>query len=435
MRFFPILFFLLAAPFLLSCGEEDAQAQGNANKETYRTAQPETGSVSPDPTSSSSSLASSTSSPASVGNGNAAAPFADTALPGETDPGDNGTDAPKTGGRRLSPIAYHKGTNHAHVHRRGHGYGSAASARQHDWLRSIGANAISITPFGFQRGAKSDHIVGFGPDETPGGGDGSMTLADMAAEVDSAHRRGLRVMLKPHIWSSDFWNGSEWHGTIDQKTPEEHRRWWACYRRLILYYAEFAERSGVDYLCVGTELARMTWRYPDEWRGLIDDVRKVFSGDITYAAHWDREWREIGFWDRLDFIGIGAYFPLNAPDSATVEQLATAWTPYRRAIDSVADRFGRPFLFVEFGYRPVAGTWREPWRYDGGTADAEAQRRGFEAMFRAFENDRRFRGVYVWKTFTDDTAARSTGEQTGFVFKGLPGESVLRQWWNIAGKR
>lgn len=331
--------------------------------------------------------------------------------------------------RRLAPLTRHNGVNHAHVHSRGIGYGSDASERQHRWIASIGGNAIAITPFGFQRGARSDELVGFGPDDVPGTRDRSMNRDDMAAEIAAAHRNGLRVMVKPHIWSNDFWNGGEWHGTIEQNTPEEHRRWWASYRTMILYYARFAEENKADYFCVGTELVKMTTTYPGEWRGLIADVRNVFKGGITYAAHWDREWRAISFWDALDYIGIASYFPLNAPDSASVEQLVQLWQPYRTAIDSVARSFDRNVLFLEFGYRPVAGTWREPWLYEGGTPDPEAQRKGFEAMFRAFRNDPWFRGIYVWKSFTDDAAARRSGEQTGFVFKGLPGERVLKSWW------
>ncbi|MEZ4783141.1 MAG: glycoside hydrolase TIM-barrel-like domain-containing protein [Candidatus Kapaibacterium sp.] len=331
--------------------------------------------------------------------------------------------------KRLPPLTYHRGVNHAHVHRRGNGYGSEASAREHDWLRSIGGNAIAITPFGFQQGAKSAELVGFGPDDIPGTRDRSMKLEDMAAEVDSAHKRGLRVMLKPHIWSNDFWNGSEWHGSVDQKSAADHKTWWASYRKMILYYAEFAESAGIDSYCLGTELLQMTTKYPNEWRTLIADVRNVYKGQLTYAAHWDREWREITFWDALDYIGIGAYFPLKVSDSASINTLVEEWQPYRKKIDSIAQKFNRPVLFLEIGYRAVAGTWREPWLYTGGAESPDAQGKAFEALLQAFQNDKWFKGMYVWKTFTDPNAARREGEQTDFQFKGLSGEVVLKKWW------
>ena len=273
------------------------------------------------------------------------------------------------------------------------------------------------------------NLLGFGPDDVPGTRDRSMTLDDMAAEVDSAHKRGLRVMLKPHIWSHDFWSGAEWHGSVDQTTAADHKTWWASYRKLILYYAEFAEQAGIDYYCIGTELLQMTTKYPNEWRSLIAEVRLLYTGKLTYAAHWDREWRAIEFWDALDFIGIGAYFPLDVPDSATVDQLVEAWRPHRKKIDSIAQKFNRSILFLETGYRPVAGTWREPWLYTGGTKDKEAQGKAFEALFRVFNNDSWFKGIYVWKTFTDPNVAHREGEQMGFQFKGLPGERVLKKWW------
>lgn len=424
---------ILIIPFLNACEEEQAHAEAtpSATASDVESAEPETRSPS--------SLAdvreqnsvpveeeSSTSVKQSVANGSDDAPLAGTAI---DTAGKTSGEAPSATPRRLPPITYHKGSNHAHVHRRGSGYGSPASQRQHKWLRSIGANSIAITPFGFQRGATSNELVGFGPDDEPGTRDRSMRLEDMAAEVQSAHEHGLRVMLKPHIWSHDFWDGQEWHGTIRQDSPDDHRRWWQSYRKMILYYAEFAEQNGVEYFCIGTELAQITTRYPDEWRELIADVRRVFGGELTYAAHWDREWREIAFWDRLDFIGLGAYFPLKLPDTATTTQLVQAWQPYRASIDSTAKRFNRPVIFLECGYRPVAGTWREPWLYEGGKQDPEAQGRAFDALFRAFEHDSWFHGLYVWKSFTDDAVAFRSGEQTGFLYKGLPGEEILRRWW------
>ena len=430
-----VLLCILFIPFLNSCEENHAEAKEIAPPATSSNTDTATGSEEASP-SSLADVREQNSVP--VGketepSGEQSAPTnsQETSTPRETTDtvAANLIDKPSTTPRRLSPITYHKGSNHAHVHRRGSGYGSPASQRQHKWLHSIGANSIAITPFGFQRGATSSELVGFGPDDEPGTRDRSMRLDDMAAEVQSAHKHGLRVMLKPHIWSHDFWDGKEWHGTIRQNSADDHRRWWNSYRKMILYYAEFAEQNGIDYFCVGTELVQMTTRYPEEWRELIADVRAIFSGELTYAAHWDREWREITFWEALDYIGLGAYFPLRLPDTATTDQLVQAWQPYRTAIDSTAKRFNRPVLFLECGYRPVAGTWREPWLYEGGEKSPEAQGRAFEALFRAFEHDSWFRGLYVWKSFTDDAVAGQSGEQTGFLYKGLPGEKILKRWW------
>lgn len=337
---------------------------------------------------------------------------------------------------------FHRGVNHAHVHKRGLGYGSETSATELDSLKRIGVNAIAITPFGYQEGAMSDRIVGFPDDPTDTsrmarrrrGGDPSMTEDDLVAEIASAHRLGMKVTLKPHLWSHDFWGGGAWHGTVNQTTPERHARWWSSYRAFALHYAAVAERAGADLYCIGTELVEMTTRYPDEWRALIADIRKVYHGPLSYAAHWDRELDSISFWDALDYIGITAYFPLDASDSAGVDELVTAWQPAHARIEKIAERFDRPVLFLEAGYRPVAGTHREPWLYDGGSPDPDAQARAYEALFRTFSGDEWWRGVYIWKTFTDPDRAGRHGEDMGFSFRRLPGEGVVRRWF-LAGRR
>ena len=329
--------------------------------------------------------------------------------------------------RLPRPLAYHRGVNLANLHRGNNGYGSSASARRHRRLRSIGVNAIAITPFGFQQGARSDHLVGF----TGEGDDESRRryrVETLRREVDSAHASGLQVMLKPHIWSHDFYDG-EWHGTVRQETPEEHRRWWESYRRFTLHYAAFAQKHGVERFCIGTELVEMTTRYPEEWRELIGEVREVYGGELTYAAHWDREWREIAFWSDLDYIGIASYFPLKLPDDASVRQLVAAWEPIRDEIEGVSRKTGRPVLFLEAGYRPIAGPWREPWLYSGGTRDPEGQAQAFRGLFAAFEGADWFRGLYIWKVFTD-SSGWGENEEEGFRFIGLPAERVIDSFYS-----
>ncbi|MEM6723389.1 MAG: hypothetical protein AAF598_05080, partial [Bacteroidota bacterium] len=45
------------------------------------------------------------------------------------------------------------------------------------------------------------------------------------------------------------------------------------------------------------------------WRTIIRSARQHYTGELTLAANFDN-YREISFWDELDFIGINAYFPL-----------------------------------------------------------------------------------------------------------------------------
>ncbi len=325
------------------------------------------------------------------------------------------------------PIEF-RGVNYAHIHRRGLGYGSAASVQELDSLKAIGVNWTAITPFGFQQSASADQIVGFAESE-PKELDPSMETDDLKAEIEFAHQRGIHVALKPHIWSHDFWNGGQWHGTVQQPTPQAHARWWNSYRAMTLHYANLAEGSRADLFCIGTELVKMTTTYPEEWRTLIADVRKVYHGPLTYAAHWEREFDSIPFWDALEYIGITAYFPLNVPDTATVGQLAEAWGPHLERIGRLAKATNRPVLFMEIGYRPATGIFREPWRYDGGTLDYGAQQRAYEAMFRAATARPWFKGLFLWKAFTAPDRAARHGEDIGFTFRRTPAEAVVKKWF------
>jgi hypothetical protein len=318
---------------------------------------------------------------------------------------------------------FQRGVNHAHIHRRGHGYGSDASAAELARLKGLGVNCIAITPFAFQPGATANEIRGF-----TGHTDRSLTDEDLAGEIAHAHQLGLRVTLKPHLWSRDFWNGDEWQGSIRQLTTADHARWWASYRQFALHYAGVAESAHADLFCIGTELVGMTTEHPEEWRELIGAIRQVYHGPLTYAGHSGREFDQIKFWDALDFIGISAYFPLDAPVGASVNQLVAAWRPHRRRIEQVQARFRRPVLFMELGYRAVADCHQKPWVYTGGKADDAAQARAFEAVFRAFAGATWWKGTYIWKTFTDP-ALTDGDDGTDYELRGRPAEEVLRRWY------
>ena len=346
---------------------------------------------------------------------------------------DAGGKVPPVTSARGFDRSFLRGVNHAHIHRRGHGYGSDNSARELDSLSGIGINWIAIMPYGYQRGAASDQVLGFpgheGQSEFFSHVDETMTDDDIVREILNAHKRGMSVMVKPQIWSDDFWESKEWHGSIRQKSEAEHALWWKTYRAFALHYAVVAQEANAEIFCVGTELVRMTAAYPGEWKALIEDIRKIFTGKLTYAAHWDMEFEEIAFWGELDYVGINAYFPLDAPSHSTVKELVEAWNIPLRSIDSLVQKVKRPILFTEVGFRAVEGAHRKPWEYKGKKGDPEGAARAYDALFEALHTSTWLQGVFLWKTYTDPHRAYEPRDGSGYAFRGQPAETIIQKWF------
>jgi hypothetical protein len=167
-----------------------------------------------------------------------------------------------------------------------------------------------------------------------------------------------------------------------------------------------------------------------EWRGLIKDVRAVFGGSLSYAAHWDKEAFAITFWDALDVIGISAYFPLDARDDASVDELVQAWGPHKAKLATLAAAHpDKPLVFLELGFRAVKGTHRTPWATGAGVADNDAQARAYDATARALADAPWWRGALLWKSFTDPDLADEGGDGTSYSFLDRPAGAVIRQWF------
>jgi hypothetical protein len=241
-------------------------------------------------------------------------------------------------------------------------------------------------------------------------------------------------MLKPHIWIRERSDG-KWRGSIDFSTGSEWDQWWTGYRRLVLHYAELAEASGMEALCIGTELRSTVLKRPGDWRRLIADVRKVYGGELTYSANWYGEFEEVPFWDALDYIGIQAYFPLSADSvGVTLESLKAAWEPHVERIEALQRRVGKPVLFTEVGYRSTVDAAVEPWTWRSqAPVNLELQATCYEAMFQAFWNRPWFAGAHIWKWFPEGSkrpeGRRARRRERGFTPQGKPAEEVLARWY------
>jgi hypothetical protein len=247
--------------------------------------------------------------------------------------------------------------------------------------------------------------------------------------VERAQARGLRTLLKPHIWLIDEVPG-QWRGTIGFDSDEDWQAWEADYRALVLHYAALAAETGVDMVSIGIELHRATSERPDFWRALIDDVRRVYDGPLTYGANWDGEATAIQFWDRLDYIGVHAYFPVTSRLDASVGQIERGWGPHVRLLDALCARWQRPILFTEVGYRSIAGAGVQPWNYGvRAAADAQEQADLYEGLFRAFWERDWFAGVFLWEWDADLRADSDLTQDDDYTPQGKPAMEVLRRWY------
>ncbi len=214
--------------------------------------------------------------------------------------------------------------------------------------------------------------------------------------ISRAKATGLRAMLKLHMWGPGFDRG-KYSADIRMNNDADWRAFLANYRHYALRHARLAAETGADIFCIGTELARASRAaaIADDWRALIEEVRLIYSGPITYAAHHS-EADEILFWDRLDYIGIDGYYPI-ARLSASLESL-----------ERLSVRWNRPVIFAEAGFASSSYALTEPWRPGSNEAPRDSvrldlQAEGWQTLLAELWRSDFIWGVYVWKWHPNST--------------------------------
>lgn len=285
-------------------------------------------------------------------------------------------------------------------------------------------NWISQTPFGWQRKADSAAIQ-FETKASDGKTRGVMWGESDEGIIETtrlAKAKGIKTLLKPHLWV----RGS-WPGEISMKSEAEWIQWFSDYEKFILHYAKLAEQQKIEVLCIGTELSKAALKEA-QWRVLIQKIRKVYRGKLTYAANFHNEFEHVKFWDQLDFIGIQAYFPLTTKNNPTLEELNAGWNKHCKIMESVSQKFKKPVVFTEIGYRSTNDAAIEPWVWPQNLSDKaipseEVQAVCYEAFFKSVWNKPWMGGVYFWKWYP--SGGRRMAE-IDFTPQGKKAQEVLK---------
>jgi hypothetical protein len=300
---------------------------------------------------------------------------------------------------------------------------SREAARQDhiDAILDVHASYAAVMPYGFIRDPRSPEII-FDTERQWFG----ETRKGARQYIGLLHANRVKVMLKPQLWI----RGGEFTGQMEMATETDWKLLERSYERFLLTYARLAEETGVEILCIGTELEQFVQQRPAYWRNLIEKVRETYKGKLTYAANWD-EYNETPFWQELDYIGIDAYFPLSEDKTPEIESLLRAWEPWKEGISQLSKSQKRLVIFTEFGYRSMDYTAKQPWQAgrEEVAVNMEAQANAKKAIFETFWNEDWFAGGFIWKWFLDhESAGGSTCNR--FTPQNKPAQQVIISYYS-----
>lgn len=244
---------------------------------------------------------------------------------------------------------------------------------------------------------------------------------------------GFKVMLKPHVElnKDNPENNQRWRGEIGKNfTSDDWKNWFKSYRKFISSYAEIASSFNVEQFCVGTELKTSTFRRPCEWMEVVQDVRKLFGGELTYAAGWDEaEYIQIWNHEDLKYIGVDAYYQLrDKGGEKSVIALMEGWKPHLDRLAALSKRYDdKKILFTEIGFLSNVGTTYEPWKNLCGSVDLEEQSNAYEATFCCVGCREWFAGLfwYAWSIDPNDGGHLDDG----YTPHNKPAENIMRKYY------
>ena len=293
-----------------------------------------------------------------------------------------------------------KGVSLAHVHRGGGGYGSDDCRAQLKRIAAHGGTWVSVSDFAYMTSVTQPSVR-----HGRGRGRGQASENDGLRQVIAdAHAAGLKVLVKPHLWSRDFSGpNAKWHGDIFMNSDADWAEWFAQYGDYILAQARLAQATHAEAFCIGVEYGG-TVAQEARWRKLIADVRAVYAGKLTYAASF-AEWQRVAWWDALDCIGIDAYFPVATSRKAGEAELRAGWAKVYAELEPFVRRSGKQVCFTELGYSASADAGKTPWAYDVVDEDPEYQARLYKVALEEAAKRDWVVGAFLWKWFTSDPPA------------------------------
>jgi hypothetical protein len=283
-------------------------------------------------------------------------------------------------------------------------------------IKSVNANWAALMPFAFMTAVNKPTLTYNQQRQWKG-----ETIEGVKETALLCKKQHIKVMVKPQIWIGR----GAFTGHIKMETQSEWSAFGEAYKKFILAYAEAAQQANAEMFCIGTELNSVVVQMPTYWDTLIADVKKIFTGQLTYAENWD-SYTKVPFWKQLDYIGVDAYFPITATNNFTVAEAIAGWQTHKQLL---AKQNNKKILFTEYGYRSIDFNLKEPWASSNNqAANNTNQSNALEALYTTLWNEPWIAGGFLWKWY--DVNDRHNKLEIDYSPQGKPALEVVKKWYS-----
>jgi hypothetical protein len=285
-----------------------------------------------------------------------------------------------------------------------------AARRSFKHMVELGSNAVVLIPF-LEQDSPTSMVVRRSD---------SVIMTQLQAAIGYAHEYGLKIILKPQILVRNSWAGE-----IDHDQPQQWHAWFDSYSRHLLEYARFASDQRVDALVIGTELSRAANQV--DWSSLIKQVRSVYAGQVTYAAHNVDGVERFRHWHELDAVSLTLYPSLGL--SGEREEMQRHVDAAVQQLKLAVEHIDRPLWVLEVGMPSARGASSKPWAWQGlkyAKVDLLIQKNALEIWLHALDKPW-VDAVFIWAWYSDYNAG---GRQNAdYTPQHKPAEFVIRRYW------
>lgn len=316
-----------------------------------------------------------------------------------------------------------KGFTYGWRSRRG-AYRTEKAIRSQDKLFDVGINWMCLAFYVLQKNFSSTEIT-YDYRTT-------ITDKDIVFAIQRAHDRGIKVCLKPVINCAD----GVWRALIDfpdadmMGNDKYWDQWFESYTAFMLHYAEIAEETGCEMLCIGCEMSG-TERKEEHWRKLIAEIKKIYSGPIVYNTNHGRE-DQVKWFDALDYIGTSAYYKVAKYPGDTKENMLAVWKTVGEDMKRLSQKHNKQIIFMEIGCRSALGCAMMPWDFTHTEFERseEEQADFYDSCLTAFFYEDWFAGAFWWDWSTEIYETEEEAKRnTYFDIHMKKAELVLKEWY------